>query len=1201
MFDKKLCERLSDFLVAEGVEVSPIKRERSGVGPGPTAGAQIDDRDSVGLGPALGLCESGPVTHGAAHQVSMEGQESDSDLTAPVICDGLHSREHAEPLGVRHSGNSRLFRCAVGEQLCLVRQGVDLLPQQRIQPNVSNKQRPQLRRESLWTQVTLDVGDQGAVEVVHGHKDDGQVGAILGYSALEQPTSHRRRVAGLPCIDHRQVGPAELGEGGLGSRSNALGVLDPPAEDGGVSHHRHSTLIVSGIDRMPSPQSMGVCGDLEVVGFPQARHPVSREVWLGLPSPHGVGLVGRLCAREPRTHFRQPDQGRCKGDTEKKLYGKGWRATGHWAQLIRVLLLFVLGSTVAAAEVSINLSVSVADGALRSAESGAITAHVQWLGEERVVPLSLSDSGVWTATMTGPQVRTIGIDLWLKDRVPAYRVSQGLEILPKGDASLAWSLSGRGADAAWRLSEPIQLSEMRVNQERASMGWSAWLVLSVLGVLLLGRRALEGDDVTAKAPPLTGWMGLILWLLFAVIWTWPAVLAGPDIVGRHFDALGTVWVIDAANRLGLDLHDPFSAWPAGATYSAIDSWLLMPMAWIGSMLDPAMVHGWLAVFGVAATGWSAAAFARTVGASAPFHHLAGLLYVGSGLAAAALLEGHVYQVVNPWMPLMARSLWRCMDDEASWLDGLWAGVFFGLALFSSGYLGISAGLVATILGVTALIRGPGRLPIALSAVIALVCGLAYLQLFSAAGTPGATYATTETLRMGSLSLNSLGPATAELDRTDHSWSLSLSAAALALAVVALAFRGRALLPLFGVAVLSILIAMGPDWSLGIAPDERAMASPIQFLWDIPWVRYLRFPGRIMWAGMLCISALAAFGISRLASRLGTRSAGLLSVVIAVELLATVRLPARQVVRSADVPGVYQIADGAVFDLVGEGLSNSREVDSWMNAILCQYQTQHKRPIAEDCVAVGPDANPKVEKARVIAARLYEGDRQGVMSLLQSWGFTALAVHLDWMDAADRLRLKAALQGMPIHTESEVAEGVALIKVPETPVAQNRTSTGASRLVGPLPSSFQWRLRVDLVVPEGFDAGRFFIVADPLFSAELKDNVGLPGDQFEDGIYSATATDQVSGEVNFRLTHVKAGQTSVLWSGPVVPLDLLEDRITFRIGEDGQARPHLRAMEIFSPEVRNRGGKISGLAWLTCLLLMGLWWLRFGRPSKQHTA
>ena len=163
--------------------------------------------------------------------------------------------------------------------------------------------------------------------------------------------------------------------------------------------------------------------------------------------------------------------------------------------------------------------------------------------------------------------------------------------------------------------------------------------------------------------------------------------------------------------------------------------------------------------------------------------------------------------------------------------------------------------------------------------------------------------------MGSLSLNSpVRPAQSSIERTTRG-----------LVVVGRrscprcgrpGLRGRALLPLFGVVVLSIR-SPWPDWSLGIAPDERAMASPIQFLWDIPWVRYLRFPGRIMWAGMLCISALAAFGVSRLASRLGTRSAVLLSVVLIVELFATVRLPARQVVRSADVPGVYQIAEGAV--------------------------------------------------------------------------------------------------------------------------------------------------------------------------------------------------------------------------------------------------------------------------------------------------
>jgi hypothetical protein len=1194
MHDQGLSERVSDLSIAESVEVAPIEVERPCVGAGATACTEIKDRHAVGCGPSLGLLEPRPITGRVTHQVSVEGKEADGNLAPPGVCQVLHAPEDVVPLGVRHPGYASLFGLPVRQQLGLVSKGVDLLPQQRIEAHMTDEQGPHLRGEALGSEVPLDIRYQRAVEVVHRDKHDGQIGPIAGNRLLEEPSRHRCRVAGLPRIDDLEFGASEDRQGGLRSGSNTLRVLHTPPKDGGVSHHRHAQLILSRGGGVEGAQAVCIGGDAKVVGLPQSSHGVCTQARLGLPSAHGIGLIGGLHTGESGADLSETQKGCSRGEAQEELGAKRWRSSGHWGQLIRVLLLFLLGSSVASAEVSLSLSVSVADGALRSSETGAITAHVQWLGEERVVPLSLTEPGIWSATVTGPQVRTVGIDLWLKDRVPSYRVSQGLEVLPKGDAELAWSLSGRGADAAWRLSEPIQLSEMRVNQERASMVWSAWLVLSVLVILLIGRRALEKQDSVVALPSLTGWMGLVIWVVFALCWTWPAALAGPDIVGRHFDAMGTVWVIDAANRLGLDLNDPFSAWPTGATYSAIDSWLLLPMAWIGSMLDPAMVHGWLGIIGVAATGWSAAAFARTVGATAPFHHLAGLLYVGSGIAAAALLEGHVYQVVNPWMPLMARSLWRCMDDEANWLDGVWAGVFFGLALFSSGYLGISAGLVAAFLGLTALVRGTRRLPVVLSALIAVICGLAYLKLFSAAGTPGATYATTETLRMGSLSLNSLGPANAELDRTDHSWSLSLSAASMALCVISLAFRARTLLPLFAVVVASILIALGPDWSLGIAPDEMSMASPIQFLWDIPWFRYLRFPGRIMWAGMLCISAMAAFGLSRLSARLGVRVALLVGAVLAIELIGTVRLPARQVVRSADVPGVYQVAEGAVFDLVGEGLSNSREVDSWMNAILCQYQTQHKRPIAEDCVAVGPDANPKVEKAREIAARLYEGDRPGVMALLQSWGFTALAVHLDWMDAADRLRLKAALQGMAIHTETDLAEGVAVVKVPKAAAVQQTPPSGASRLVGPPPSSFQWRMRVDLVVPEGFDAGRFFMIADPLFSAELKDNFGLPGDQFEDGIYSATATDQVSGEVKFRLTHVVAGQTTVLWSGPVVPLNLPEDRITFRITEDGKARPHLRAMEIFSPEVRNRGGKISGLSWLACLVMMGLWWLRFGR-------
>ena len=76
---------------------------------------------------------------------------------------------------------------------------------------------------------------------------------------------------------------------------------------------------------------------------------------------------------------------------------------------------------------------------------------------------------------------------------------------------------------------------------------------------------------------------------------------------------------------------------------------------------------------------------------------------------------------------------------------------------------------------------------------------------------------------------------------------------------------------------------------------------------------------------------------------------------------------------------------------------------------------------------------------------------------------------------------------------------------------------------------------------------------------------------------------------------------MLWAGPVVPLAIGEDRLTFRVDEAGQAEPQLRALDIFSPEVRNKGGKIRGMAWLACLVLMGLWWFKVRREPGLSLA
>ena len=1187
-------QRCPHLGIPKGVEVSPVEGKGAIIRPGTTAVSEVEDGLLSRIGPGLSLLQSWTIDGrgGSDHHVAMKGQESDGDVPTPGSGLGGHGIEGSTSLLVGNTHHAALMSLGVGEQLGLVRQRIQLASEQLIEGHFFHQECPNVSTQTLGSPVSLNIGNECTVEVVHRNENDSQMGFVEADSVFEEPLDHSCGVAGLTRIHDFYGVHALRPQGGFSDGSNTVLVTDAPAENGRVTHHCHSKNSVRHIETVGGSQSIGVGGDAEIMGLSRALHPMVREVGSDLPTSCGIGSIGGSNAGQSASDFRQTQQ--CDGHDQAQAGFDVWSVFSHLGHFSRTVFLVWLcfGFGAARADVEITLQVSVVEGALKSEAPGAITAKLRWLGEDRVVPLNLSEPGLWTGSARGPQARTVGVEIWLAERQPQLRVSQGLEVMPKGDVELSWSLSVREADAAWRLSEPVQLEDMRAHQERLSMVWGAWSFISVLVVLVLGRRALGRSDLEMVLPRLNGVGALVLWLAMGVAWTWPSVLAGPDIVGRHFDALGTVWVIDSVGRLGFDLHDPFSAWPKGATYSAIDSWLLMPISLLGSALDPARVHGWITVLGLATSGYAASIFARCIGATSPFHHVGGLIFAGSGLAAAAILEGHVYQIVNPWMPLMAIQLWKAGQEGGRFSNGVWAGVFFGLALFSSGYLGVSAGLVGLGLGLAALKSGEKRFPALVAAGVAAVFGVAYLVLFSGAGQPGATHATTETLRMGSLSLNSMGPATAEIDRTGHSWSLAVSAMIFSLALIALAVRQQGLKVLAGISLVSIVIAMGPDWTLGVAPDEASMASPLQFLWDIPSVRFLRFPGRVLWAAMLCLSALSAVGVTVLARRLGARWGYALCAVLVVEALVCVRLPWRQQVKVADTPLAYASAQGPVFDLTGEGISVSREVDSWMNAILCQYQTHHKQPIAEDCVAVGPSVNPRVGLARWVAQRLYEGDRESVINRLKRLGFAALAVHYDWIDPGDRLRLQTALKGLSVKTETDVAEAVAVYRFGDRTRGQHEASGSPARLVGPPSGSVDWKLRIDLMIPKDKDIGRFFAIVEPDGSVELKDKAGLPGDQYNDGIYSATLRTTVAGEARFRLVEVKDGETTTLWGGAVVPLNIEEDRVTFRMEDSGRTVPHLRALEIFSPEVRNRGGKIGGLTWLASFVLMGLWWLRF---------
>ena len=215
--------------------------------------------------------------------------------------------------------------------------------------------------------------------------------------------------------------------------------------------------------------------------------------------------------------------------------------------------------------VSLTIAVATEAGGLLSEADGTLQARVRWFGVQHEADMVVDGAGVWRASFSGEQARAVGVEVWRTDATPPRRIAQSLEILPVGDATIGFAMSKGGDDAAWRLSRTVTTSSMRAWQERGGMAAAVWVVVAMMVILVVGRRALAKPEQPLAFP---GWAPsheLVGWLVVAAIWTWPAVRIGSNVLGRHFDALGTVWVIDSAGRLGLGLTDSFSGWPDGIT------------------------------------------------------------------------------------------------------------------------------------------------------------------------------------------------------------------------------------------------------------------------------------------------------------------------------------------------------------------------------------------------------------------------------------------------------------------------------------------------------------------------------------------------------------------------------------------------------------------------------------------------------------
>lgn len=530
-------------------------------------------------------------------------------------------------------------------------------------------------------------------------------------------------------------------------------------------------------------------------------------------------------------------------------------------------------------------------------------------------------------------------------------------------------------------------------------------------------------------------------LVFGVLsaaFSWPLVCDPLGIhVTRQFDMYSLVWLSSAAPSLDSSLTTALSSWPVGETLGRLDSFVLLLVSVLaGPLHTPWLVPALFVLVGPVLSALAAERVAvHHMGARFPWSLLAGAGYAFGGIAATALLEGHVYALLNPWLPLLAGAWLRATGPEGRPQDGLWAGVFWVLCLLTTAYAGLCATLLVGVLGLARNLRTRG---VAAAALVAVPAGLLYTWRFVGAG--GAVRVdsaltgdvATGMMAAGSAQLGTLAGWTPTVDSTMHSMAPVLGFTVLALALAAPLVLDRNWLPWLVLAGLGGVLSLGPTLRL-YAPDG-----------GIPWVlwplaqmdrgaSFLHFPSRLLWVTGLALGLLAARVASVLARSSARRAAPLLGFAVVDVILGT-GAPLRSPRIPTTAPSAYAAApqDRAVLDLMPGFHGQSTDLEWFWNNLSCSHQVHHKRPIATQCIGTTLHQGPRVVVGDWLLDRLLTGTVAGIPELLGGLGFGAVAVHPGLFTSADQHAIVDGLQqalGPPLASSTDGGEWVVVFGVP----------------------------------------------------------------------------------------------------------------------------------------------------------------------------
>lgn len=552
-------------------------------------------------------------------------------------------------------------------------------------------------------------------------------------------------------------------------------------------------------------------------------------------------------------------------------------------------------------------------------------------------------------------------------------------------------------------------------------------------------------------------MGFFLLLSFA--FSWPLVLAPfSQHVSQQWDMYTLVWLMQAVSVEDAAWIFNGSAWPLGEPLYRMDSFLMASVAALfGGWLDPWVFPALWTLLGPVLSAWAAERVAaRIFDARWPWSLIAGGCFGFCGMAVTSLLEGHVYALLNPWLPLLLGSWVLALREDGTLRQGLFAGVCWSLCLLTSAYTGLVASLLVLVVASPIIVhrktswRGLGG-----AALTSLPVGLVYVRMFVAHGESVRTPTTASigdplrVLDAGSIHLDTLAGWNGAVDMVKHSVSGPLGYTALSLALFApiVVVHRKYVKTLMALALVGLIFALGPQ--LQLHDDDLnipLVLYGVGILGDA--ASFFHFPSRLLWLCTLGLGMLGAVVATHIAEHRNVKWAIPLLLFMVVDVLCITGAPFRTRQVSAVAPTIYQEAPDslAVLDLFPEFGTFNADMSLYVNNLSCSYQVEHRRPIASQCLGTTVGKGPRVVLSKWLSGVFLSNQGLSeVVPSMQALGFGAVVLHPDFYSHTDRPLMVAGLtevMGPPSAVRTDGGEHLMLFTVPDA-----TASTQDARLAG----------------------------------------------------------------------------------------------------------------------------------------------------------